>query len=130
MNLLSKWECSPETRKSALNCFTIMCIVLQRSSPENCQIDLLTVMQLYLDSIKNLLKTDHFMKKKLPDDSFEISTEEIDDCIDVNALIVTVENIGNLLCESESKNRICSAINEAMFLPELVKIPLKTKVSF
>lgn len=127
MNLLSKWECSTETRKSALNCFTIMCIVLQRSSPENCQIDLLTVMQLYLDSIRNLLKTEHFINKKLPDDNFEIATEELDDCIDVNALVATIENIGNLLCENESKARICFAISEANFLPELVKIPLKTK---
>ena len=33
-NILSKWECNAEIRKTGLKCYALMAIVLQRSSPE------------------------------------------------------------------------------------------------
>lgn len=105
-----------------------MNIVLQRSSPEQRQIEMLTILQLYLDSIKELLKTERFMSRSF-ENSFEISEDDDDSltCIDVNALNSTILNISHLLCEEASQNQICNTILEANFIPILVEIPYKIK---
>lgn len=33
INLISKWHCDAELRKTSLKCYALMAIVLQRSSP-------------------------------------------------------------------------------------------------
>lgn len=101
-----------------------MNIVLQRSSPEHRQIEMLTILQLYLDAIRELLKTDCFTTSRTFESSFEISQEsEDDDCIDVNALGSLILNLGDMLREPESRAQICGTILEANFIPLLIEIP-------
>lgn len=107
-----------------------MNIVLQRSSPEQRQIEMLTILQLYLGAIKELLKTERFVERSI-ESSFEISEEDDNDqggggqltCIDVNALNATVNNVTELLGEPVSRVQICNAIFEANFMGTLVEIP-------
>lgn len=101
-----------------------MNVVLQRSSPEHRQIEMLTILQLYLDAIRELLKTDRFTTSRTFESSFEISQEtDNDDCIDVNALGSLILNLGDMLCEPESRIQICGTILEANFIPLLIDIP-------
>lgn len=131
--LISRWDCEESLRHSALNCFAIMTHVLQKTSPDLRQIDLLTIFQMYINAMEDLLKTEHF-KSKVTSESFQIGEDDEDNkcssSIDVNALNSVIGNIMAFVTEQGNKNVVCNAILEAKFVPMLVTIPEAVKVSF
>lgn len=127
INLLSKWECSAELRQVGLKCFAVMAIVLQRSSPAERQIELLTILQLYLDVIYSLLKTKRFLAKTSFDENATPAADAQDDSVDVNALTAAVDNIQILLSDQISRTQICYAIVEANFVGTFANIPRQVK---
>lgn len=153
MNTLSKWETNCDLRQIVLNCFSMMTIILQKSSPEqvkvyHCsnyirnelnlkylyfqrQIDLLTVFQFYVGVIKDLLTTKEFLMKANNSDNFGISSDDLDEAnyFDVNALTLTISTIDTFLKYDVNKSVICNGIFEAKFIPSLVAIPNLIKVS-
>lgn len=119
IKLISKWECPQGIRQPALKTFSLMLIVLQRSSPEERQIDFIAIIQLYCDAILELLKSEHFKK----DGSFEISPSEDNNfTIDVNALSLTISNIECFVREPNSRSDICHAILETNLLEILISL--------
>lgn len=116
--LISQWECDEKLRKIALECFNVMTLVLQKTSPELRQIDLPTIFQMYINALQDLLQTDHFYTQRTF--SNEGSNEKL---IDVNALSTVIENIPNFLSDDVNKTVVCNAILDAKFVPILVKIP-------
>lgn len=103
-----------------------MAIVLQRSSPAERQIELLTICQLYLDVIYSLLKTKQFLSKPF-DEKFNLAADENGDTIDLNALTAAVDNIEILLSDKVSRTQICYAIVEANFVGTFANIPRQVK---
>ncbi|XP_021704634.1 neurobeachin-like protein 1 isoform X1 [Aedes aegypti] len=126
MDILSKWESDSNLRQLVLQCFSMMAIILQKSSPEQRQIDLLTIFQLYLGAVHTLLETDHFMQKSSPAESFEVSPND-DNYIDVNALNAIIGIIEHFLPAHVNKHVLCNAMFEAKFIPSLVQIPERVK---
>lgn len=127
--MISRWDCEEQLRKIALECFGVMTLVLQKTSPELRQIDLPTIFQMYINAIQDLLKTDHFRMQETSE-SFKISEEDNDEderSIDVNALCAIIENIPNFISDDGNKLVACSAILEAKFVPILVRIPQAVK---
>lgn len=119
INLISKWECPQSIRQSALKTFSLTLIVLQRSSPEERQIDFIAIIQLYCDAILELLKSEHFKK----DDSFEIAASDDNNfTIDVNALSHTISNVECFVREPNSRSDICHAILETNLLDILISL--------
>lgn len=53
INLISKWHCDAKLRKTSLQCYALMAIVLQRSSPVEVCLRLQTKKEFFL--IKNIL---------------------------------------------------------------------------
>lgn len=103
-----------------------MAIVLQRSSPAERQIELLTICQLYLDVIYSLLKTKQFLSKPF-EEKFNLAADENGDTIDLNALTAAVDNIEILLSDKVSRTQICYAIVEANFVGTFANIPRQVK---
>lgn len=108
-----------------------MAIVLQRSSPAERQIELLTILQLYLDVIYSLLKTKHFLPN-----GFEEKTSPGgnsggggggDNVVDANALAAAIDNIEILLSDKISRTQVCYAIVEANFVGTFANIPRQVK---
>lgn len=99
-----------------------MTLVLQRTSPEQRQIDLPTIFQMYINAMEELLKCDHFTRKTT-EDSFKISQE--DDNVDVKALSAAVAAIVDFVGVDGNKSVACNAILEAKFISVLVGIPKK-----
>ncbi|XP_055544656.1 neurobeachin-like protein 1 isoform X1 [Wyeomyia smithii] len=122
MDIISKWESDPGLRKIVLECFTMMAIILQKSSPEQRQIDLLTIFQLFVGAIQTLLKTEHFLQKMSPAESFDLAQSD-NNYIDVGALSAIIETIERFLPEYVNKHVLCNAMFEAKFLFTLVQIP-------
>ncbi|KAL5292423.1 NBEAL1 family protein [Megaselia abdita] len=119
IKLISKWECPQSIREPALKTFSLMLIVLQRSSPEERQIDFIAIIQLYCDAILDLLKSEHFKK----DDSFEIAASDDNNfTIDVNALSHTISNVECFVREPNSRSDICHAILETNLLDILISM--------
>lgn len=127
MDILSKWESDSSLRQLVLQCFTLMAIILQKSSPEQRQIDLLTIFQLYLGAIHTLLETEHFLQKTSPAESFEVSPNG-DNYLDVGALNAIIGIIENFLPGHVNKHVLCNAMFEAKFIPSLVQIPERVKL--
>ncbi|XP_058454329.1 neurobeachin-like protein 1 isoform X1 [Malaya genurostris] len=126
MDIVSKWESDASLRQLVLQCFTLMAIILQKSSPEQRQIDLLTIFQLYVGAILTLLETEHFLQKISPTESFELSQSD-NNYVDVWALNAIVGTIEHFLPDYVNKQVLCNAIFEAKFLPTLVQIPERVK---
>ncbi|XP_055846151.1 neurobeachin-like protein 1 isoform X1 [Episyrphus balteatus] len=129
MKLLAKWETENKLRNVSLKCCALMIMVLQRSSPEERQIELTTIIQLYCDVINQLLKTEQFKGE-----TFDIAIEEDDDNdvnedlgVDVNALSDTIANIANFLSDCKNSKHICIAIIETNLLDLLIGIPNEIK---
>lgn len=84
-----------------------------------------TILELYYNSINDLLRTEHFFITPI-EESFEISDNPDNNCIDVNALIATLTNIGDFLCEPLSRQYICNAIIDTNMIQLLIRIPERT----
>lgn len=126
INLLSKWECNGELRQTGLKCFAVMAIVLQRSSPAERQIELLTICQLYLDVIYSLLKTKQFLTKPFEEKN-DVTAETNNDNMDMYALTSAIDNIEILLSDKVSRTQVCYAIVEANFVGTFANIPRQVK---
>lgn len=126
IEILSKWECNAELRTIVLKCLAKMVIVLHRSSPVERQIDLLMVFQLYLDMILTLLKTRQFERRPF-DEKFDVTANNDDDYIDLNALTNVIDNIENILCETQSRLPISMVIIEANYIATLAGIPKRVQ---
>ncbi|XP_054734864.1 neurobeachin-like protein 1 isoform X2 [Anastrepha obliqua] len=127
MKIISQWESASELRAVALKCCALMAIVLQKSSPEERQIDLVTLIQLYCDAIQALLNTDHFTSGNGA--AFEIASDDeaSDMIVDVNALAVTVENVCLFLADGPKAQIICETIAETALVDTLISIPKQMK---
>ncbi|XP_067645670.1 neurobeachin-like protein 1 isoform X2 [Eurosta solidaginis] len=127
MKIISQWESASELRLAALKCCALMVVVLQKSSPEERQIDLVTLIQLYCDALQTLLTTDHFISSVSA--TFEIASDEesSDVIIDVNALTATVENVCLFLVDGVKAEIICEAIAETTLVDALINIPKHIK---
>ncbi|XP_036671789.3 neurobeachin-like protein 1 isoform X2 [Drosophila suzukii] len=91
MSILRQWESAHNPRLVALQCYALMVIVLQKSSPEERQIDLVTLVQLYCDALQELLATKHFDSG---DANFDIASDADQDvAIDMAALSSTVSAV-------------------------------------
>lgn len=105
-----------------------MAIVLQRSSPAERQIELLTILQLYLDVIYSLLKTKHFLTKTSFDECAPPAADAKEDtAVDAYALTAAIDNIEILLSDHISRTQICYAIVEANFVGTFANIPRQVK---
>lgn len=102
-----------------------MVIVLHRSNPVERQIDLLMVFQLYLDMMMTLLKTRHFERRPF-EEKFDVATDT-DDYFDANALTAAVDNMENILSETQSRLPISTVIVEANYITALVGIPKRVQ---
>lgn len=125
ISVLSKWDCDSELRGIVLQCFAKMVIVLNRSSPVERQIDLLTVFQLYLDVILTLLNTRQFERRPF-EENFDLAANN-ETYVDLNAMNAVIENIACTLSDGQSRLQICSTIIEANYLPTLASIPKRIK---
>lgn len=126
INILSKWECHAELRDVVLKCFAQMVIVLHRSNPVERQIDLLMVFQLYLDVMLTLLKTRQFERRPF-EEKFDVAADDTDDYIDLNALTAAIDNIENILSETQSRLPISTVIVEANYIATLAGIPKRVQ---
>ncbi|XP_030380341.1 neurobeachin-like protein 1 isoform X2 [Scaptodrosophila lebanonensis] len=122
MRILEQWECAGSLRSVALHCYALMVIVLQKSSPEERQIDLVTLIQHYCDVLRKLLATTNFDSGVA---NFEIASdsETSDVTIDMNALSATVGTMHIFLGDASNEAIVCDAINETSLLDLLVSIP-------
>ncbi|XP_044250350.1 neurobeachin-like protein 1 isoform X3 [Drosophila takahashii] len=123
MSILRQWESAHSPRRVALQCYALMVIVLQKSSPEERQIDLVTLVQLYCDALQELLATKHFDSG---DANFDIASDADQDdvAIDMAALSTTVaavklfvtgdEGVGEAIADSNLLELLTS-------LPKLIK---------
>lgn len=142
MSILRQWESAHSLRRVALNCYALMVIVLQKSSPEEVgirqdvslfylinsplkqrQIDLVTLVQLYCDALQELLATKHFDSG---DANFDIASEADQDVvIDMAALSCTVAAVKLFLTGDAdvSSEAICdSNLMELLIgLPKVIK---------
>ncbi|XP_011184852.2 neurobeachin-like protein 1 isoform X2 [Zeugodacus cucurbitae] len=127
MKIISQWESASELRAVALKCCALMIVVLQKSSPEERQIDLVTLIQLYCDALQTLLTTDHFLNGNSV--AFEIASDDeaSDAIVDVNALAATVENVCLFLADVVKAHIICEAISETALVDALISIPKQIK---
>ncbi|XP_075164730.1 neurobeachin-like protein 1 isoform X1 [Haematobia irritans] len=129
MKILSQWETSNNLRTITLRCCALMVIVLQKSSPEERQIDLITLIKLYCDVLDDLLKTNNFQQSAV--DSFNITTEDNDSIestvLDVNALEASVDNINVFLSDASTSLAICDAIEETNLVDILIAMPKSVK---
>ncbi|XP_073843399.1 neurobeachin-like protein 1 isoform X2 [Musca autumnalis] len=131
MKILSQWETSNSLRTITLRCCALMIIVLQKSSPEERQIDLVTLIKLYCDVLEELLKTDNFQKNA--DATFNIAADDNDDdpnndqTIDVNALEASIDNINVFLCDASTSVNICEAIEDTNLVDILIAMPKSIK---
>ncbi|XP_053679026.1 neurobeachin-like protein 1 [Anopheles nili] len=126
IDVISKWESNANLRKLMLHCFALMAVILQKSSPEQRQIDLLTIFQLYIGSIRDLLMTDHFMASCSSAASFELSHDD-DNCLDIGAISAAIQTIQEFIPDHSNKLILCNALFEAKFLAQLVQIPEQVK---
>lgn len=140
INLISKWQCDAELRKTSLKCYALMAIVLQRSSPEEVgyiqlclmkdkkciqkhfqrQIDLVTICQSYIDAIHALVKTDHFLPKE-SDDQDEYYTDN-------NALTSIIDNVEMFLSDPQSKQQMFNYFAETNYFASISAVPNSIKV--
>ncbi|KNC29634.1 hypothetical protein FF38_00632 [Lucilia cuprina] len=129
IKILSQWETNNNLRIVTLRCCALMIIVLQKSSPEERQIDLVTLIKLYCDVLDELLKTEIF--QRLTVDTFDIGSDDndpnYDQTIDVNALDSSVDNISVFLADVQSSSYICEAIEETNLVDILISIPKYVK---
>uniref|UniRef100_A0A0K8W1H1 Neurobeachin-like protein 1 n=1 Tax=Bactrocera latifrons TaxID=174628 RepID=A0A0K8W1H1_BACLA len=127
MKIIAQWESASELRTVALKCCALMIVVLQKSSPEERQIDLVTLIQLYCDALQTLLTTDHFLSGNSV--AFEIANDDAasDVIVDVNALAATVENVCLFLVDVVKAHVICEAISETALVDTLISIPKQIK---
>ncbi|KFB43539.1 AGAP003395-PA-like protein [Anopheles sinensis] len=126
IDVIAKWESDADLRRLMLHCFSLMAVILQKSSPEQRQIDLLTIFQLYIGAIRDLLTTDHFLAKGSPVASFELSHDD-DNYIDIGALGAAIASVQEFIPEHSNKLILCNALFEAKFLSHLVQIPEQVK---
>ncbi|BFF98031.1 neurobeachin-like protein 1 [Drosophila madeirensis] len=118
MGILRQWESGNSLRRVALNCYALMVIVLQKSSPEERQIDLITLVQLYCDALQELLATKHFDSGDI---NFDIASDADQDvAIDMAALSDTVAAVKLFLNGGED---ISEAIGETNLLELLTNLP-------
>ncbi|XP_034121153.1 neurobeachin-like protein 1 isoform X2 [Drosophila guanche] len=118
MGILRQWESGNSLRRVALNCYALMVIVLQKSSPEERQIDLVTLVQLYCDALQELLATKHFDSGDI---NFDIASDADQDvAIDMAALSETVAAVKLFLNGGED---ISEAIGETNLLELLTNLP-------
>ncbi|XP_037907722.1 neurobeachin-like protein 1 isoform X2 [Hermetia illucens] len=127
IKLISKWECNSDVRHAALKCCCLMMIVLQRSSPEERQIELVTIIQQYCDAIIELMKTTHFCRQETKREPFEIASDSAEFPIDVNGLIATVDTVRDFISEPESRHHISNALIETNIIEIFITIPNNTK---
>uniref|UniRef100_A0A182T6E4 Exportin-1/Importin-beta-like domain-containing protein n=1 Tax=Anopheles maculatus TaxID=74869 RepID=A0A182T6E4_9DIPT len=90
------------------------------------QIDLLTIFQLYIGSVRDLLATEHFLTKSSSIGSFELSHDD-DNYIDIGALCAAIAFIRDFIPDHANKLILCNALFEAKFLANLVQIPEQVK---
>ncbi|KAL1394330.1 hypothetical protein pipiens_012033, partial [Culex pipiens pipiens] len=126
MDIISKWESDSGLRQLVLQCLTLMAIILQKSSPEQRQIDLLTIFQLFMGAVQTLLEADHFLQKATPAENFELSQRD-DNYVDINSLTAIIDTIEHFLPDYVNKQVLCNAMFEAKFLTTLVQIPDRVK---
>ncbi|XP_001983501.2 neurobeachin-like protein 1 isoform X2 [Drosophila grimshawi] len=126
MRILQRWESANTLRRVALNCYALMVIVLQKSSPEERQIDLVTLIQLYCDALQLLLATKHFDSGVA---SFDITSDSDSDvAIDMNALSASVAAIQLFLpAIGNGASAVCEAISETNLLELLIGLPQSIK---
>lgn len=79
--------------------------------------------------IQTLLKSEHFLPKSTKD-KFEISSNEIDSYVDVNAMVLTISNIEMFLSEPQSKQSLCEYFIEVNYIGTLCLVPSKLKVNY
>lgn len=109
-----------------MHCFSLSLLVLQKSSPEQRQIDLLTMLQNYTQSMEKLLKITHFSKDSSETEKFQLQDDN-NETLDVNALNNTIQNVASFLRNSINKIIMGSIILEAKILPLLIGIPQNVK---
>ncbi|KAL7731998.1 hypothetical protein ACLKA6_015762 [Drosophila palustris] len=125
MRILQQWESGSSLRHVALNCYALMVIVLQKSSPEERQIDLVTLIQHYCDALQQLLATKHFDSG---DANFDITSDSDSDvAIDVNALATTVAGVQLFLPAGNAATAVGEAIGETNLLELLIGLPQSIK---
>ncbi|XP_034109719.1 neurobeachin-like protein 1 isoform X1 [Drosophila albomicans] len=119
MRILKQWESASSLRHVALNCYALMVIVLQKSSPEERQIDLVTLIQLYCDALQQLLATTLFDSDAA---SFDITSDSDSDAtIDVNALASSVAAVQLFLSPNKGQ-RTTAAVSEAIAETQLLEL--------
>ncbi|ALC44024.1 CG43367 [Drosophila busckii] len=125
MRILQQWESASSLRRIALNCYALMVIVLQKSSPEERQIDLVTLIQLYCDALQQLLATKQFDSGAA---SFDITSDADNDMtIDMNALAASVAAVQLFLQNGSAKATVSEAIVETNLLELLTNLPESIK---
>ncbi|XP_044313954.1 neurobeachin-like protein 1 isoform X2 [Drosophila rhopaloa] len=118
MSILRQWESANKLRRVALQCYALMVIVLQKSSPEERQIDLVTLVQLYCDALQELLATKHFDSG---DANFDIASDADQDvAIDMAALSSTVAAVKFFVAGDAA---VSEAIADSNLLELLTSLP-------
>ncbi|XP_043650121.1 neurobeachin-like protein 1 isoform X1 [Drosophila teissieri] len=120
MSILRQWESVNNLRRVALQCYALMVIVLQKSSPEERQIDLVTLVQLYCDALQELLTTKHF---ESGDANFDITSDADQDvAIDMSALSSTVAAVKFFVTGDAGVSEAVSDSNLMELLTNLPKL--------
>lgn len=93
------------------------------------QIDLLTILQNYAQSIEKLLTITHFNKNANDSEKFQLLDDDgaTNTCLDVNALNLSIQNVESFLANSVNKTIMGSIIYEAKLIPLLIGIPESVK---
>ncbi|KQS43568.1 neurobeachin-like protein 1 isoform X1 [Drosophila erecta] len=118
MSILRQWESANNLRRVALQCYALMVIVLQKSSPEERQIDLVILVQLYCDALQELLTTKHFDSG---DANFDISSDADQDvAIDMSALSSTVAAVKFFVTGDAA---VSEAVLDSNLLELLINLP-------
>ncbi|XP_017126991.1 neurobeachin-like protein 1 isoform X3 [Drosophila elegans] len=122
MSILRQWESASKLRRVALQCYALMVIVLQKSSPEERQIDLVTLVQLYCDALQELLATKHFDSG---DANFDIASDADQDvAIDMAALSSSVAAVKLFVAGDAG---VSEAIADSNLLELLTSLPKRIR---
>lgn len=83
---------------------------------------------MYMDTIQTLLKSEHFLPKPMAD-KFEISSNEANSYVDINAITATIQNIEMFISEPPSRDLLCDCFMEVNYFGLISIVPAQLKVN-
>lgn len=127
MDVIGCKNVQPQVRTIALRCFVAMVQVLHRSTPDQRQIELATILSLFHTSIVRFLSN---QSEKIQEkcEGNQIESEDYQDKDKTIAICSIVNSVKLLLTNTTNNMLIAQALVDANILNLLVTLPKQTEV--